>query len=488
MKINTITSRPNFGYNAEFHKKYQQNLEKRKSNQQLAKTLVELDKTSLMIEDEIVAMENSRTNCLKNEQYSNLTEFLIEIKNIIGYFSALGFNSLKYNENVIDQYYIESVQKKDMRIPDWRSKLCSKLATYTVNYYGKDFAIKKEKQKGEITEKDFQQEEAKQAEAAKPAEVAAQQSQTLGEVAQQAVDDYINKVGEKLLTPYKPTESSPHGFCDVVGMDKLKEELNEEIINYITDPDLLIQDYVEYGIRPPRGFLFWGPPGCGKTFIAQALAQESGMDMYRLDVSKIGSKYVNQSANNLEGAFEYLKYKAGKQDKPILLFMDEVDSLAKNRSNFAGDSSEDLKVVTTLLKHVEQARDNNIITIAATNKFDMLDEAFVSRFDGQKYIGLPKKEQIIALIKKNLSSKEKGEGLSIQDKEIETLADDLTGFSNRSIVFILENAAKIAKKDSRSEISTKHIKQAIEECDFDKIDESKYEKNRKKSKKIGFGA
>ena len=305
-------------------------------------------------------------------------------------------------------------------------------------------------------------------------------------MAQQAVDDYINKVGEKLLTLYKPTESSPRGFDDVVGMDKLKEELNEEIINYIIDPDLLIQDYVEYGIRPPRGFLFWGPPGCGKTFIAQALAQESGMDMYRLDVSKIGSKYVNQSANNLEGAFEFLKYKASKQDKPILLFMDEVDSLAKNRSNFAGDSSEDLKVVTTLLKHVEQARDNNIITIAATNKHNLLDEAFVSRFDGQKYIGLPEKEQIINLIKKNLSTKEKGAELALNEDELNSLADEMIGYSNRSIVFILDNAAKIARKDSRSDISAKHIKQALDECDFDKIDESKYEKNRKKSNKIGF--
>ncbi|MBQ2984383.1 MAG: ATP-binding protein [Candidatus Gastranaerophilales bacterium] len=483
MKINNITSRPNFGYNAEYHKKYQETLSKRKSNQQLAKTLIELDKTSLMIEDEIVAMENGKTNCLKNEQYNSLTEFLIEIKNIIGYFSALGFNSLKYNENVIDQYYIESVQKKDMHIPDWRSKLCAKLATYTVDYYGKDFAIKKEKTKAPITEKDFQPEETKEE---KEAELEAQKSQTLGEVAQQAVDDYINKVGEKLLTLYKPTESSPRGFNDVVGMDKLKEELNEEIINYIIDPDLLIQDYVEYGIRPPRGFLFWGPPGCGKTFIAQALAQESGMDMYRLDVSKIGSKYVNQSANNLEGAFEFLKYKASKQDKPILLFMDEVDSLAKNRSNFAGDSSEDLKVVTTLLKHVEQARDNNIITIAATNKHNLLDEAFVSRFDGQKYIGLPEKEQIINLIKKNLSTKEKGAELALNEDELNSLADEMIGYSNRSIVFILDNAAKIARKDSRSDISAKHIKQALDECDFDKIDESKYEKNRKKSNKIGF--
>ena len=116
----------------------------------------------------------------------------------------------------------------------------------------------------------------------------------------------------------------------------------------------------------------------------------------------------------------------------------------------------------------------------------MLDEAFVSRFDGQKYIGLPEKEQIINLIKKNLSTKEKGAELALNEDELNSLADEMIGYSNRSIVFILDNAAKIARKDSRSDISAKHIKQALDECDFDKIDESKYEKNRKKSNKIGF--
>lgn len=481
MRINKINSRINFGYNAEFHKQYQNNLEKRKSNPKLANTLVELDKLSLHLEDEIIEMEkNSRINCLKNEKYANLTDFLIEIKNLIGFYSSMEFNSLKYCDNEIDQYYIESIQKKDEKITDWRMKLCSMLSSFSIDKFGMNFNVNKpQKTLEEIAEEEAQ-------EAIENTEKN-QEKQTLQEVAEQAVDDYINKAGEKLVSLYTPTQSSPEGFKDVVGMENLKKELNEEIITYIKKPELLEQDFEEYGIRPPRGFLFWGPPGCGKTFIAQALARESGMDMYKLDVSKIGSKFVNQSANNIEGAFEYLKYKAGKQDKPILLFMDEVDSLAKNRSSFAGDSSEDLKVVTTLLKHIEAARDNNIITIAATNKYKLLDEAFISRFDGQKYIGLPKEEQILDLIKKNLSSKEKGQKLAKNEEELKEIAKQLKGYSNRSIVFLLDSASKIARNDNRVDIKKEHIQKAIDECEFEKIDETKYSKNNSNKKaKIGF--
>ena len=122
-------------------------------------------------------------------------------------------------------------------------------------------------------------------------------------------------------------------------------------------------DEAEYGIRAPRGFLFYGPPGCGKTFITQALAAESGLEMFKMDVSKVGSKYVNQTSNNIQAVFEFLSKHNQKTQKPCILFMDEVDSLAINRDGDARSSGENAKATTTLLKLVEQARDNGIILI-----------------------------------------------------------------------------------------------------------------------------
>ena len=482
MKIHNFQHNPNFGYDAQFHKKFQDNIAKRKTDKEIAERLIQLDKISLAVEDEIVAMEeNKRINCLKNGKYQKLTEFLCEIKNVIGYFSALSFPMEKYCDNVIKQYHSEQIQKEDLNISNWRLSACEALSAYSVKYLDREFLPKKKAP----SIQDVYEQEANRNEEEANARALENARSMAGNILGGIISKVQNNTDEKLITKYIPTASSPKGFCDVVGLDSLKEEFNNEIIEYINFPEMLVQDKVEYGINPPRGYLLWGPPGCGKTYIAQALAQESGMDMYRLDVSKVGSKYVNQSAVNIEEAFQVLTAKAQESDKPILLFMDEVDSLVRDRNSLSGDSSEDVKVVTTLLKHVEAAKDNNIIIFAATNKYDLLDEAFVSRFDDQKYIGLPDKEQIVALMVKHFSATEKGKNLSIDSEALEVLAQDLIGYSNRSIVFILEDAAKKAKKDSRSDIMPHHVKQAIKECEFDKIDESKYQKNKKKFN-LGF--
>ena len=232
--------------------------------------------------------------------------------------------------------------------------------------------------------------------------------------------------------------------------------------------------------------MFYGPPGCGKTFIAEALAAESGLDMYKMDVSKTGSKYVNQSSNNIQTAFDYLASKAKNSEKPILLFMDEVDSLAIKRDKVFGSSSEDIKVTTTLLKAIEKARDNGIIIIAATNKYDMLDDAFVARFDSQKYFGLPDEKQIAVLLKNALSKRSKGLALAQNEEEISKLSKELLGFSNRSIVFMVDSAAKLARRNSRSEITSQDILEIMKSSELQKVNENDYKKSANKTKKIGF--
>ena len=108
-------------------------------------------------------------------------------------------------------------------------------------------------------------------------------------------------------------------------------------------------------------------------------------------------------------------------------------------------------------------------------------------YDGKKYIGLPNKEQIANLIKKNLGEKEKGKALSLNDSEVEKIAEELIGFSNRSIVFLLDMAAKIARNDDRSPISAKHIKEAIDASSFEKVKEESFKSNKtKQAPRIGF--
>jgi len=211
--------------------------------------------------------------------------------------------------------------------------------------------------------------------------------------------------------------------------------------------------------------------------------------MYKMDLSKIGSKYVNQTSNNIQEVFDALKKHTKETGEKVILFMDEVDALAMNRNYGSVSSGENEKTTATLLKNIESARDNGIIVFGATNRFNSLDEAFKARFDGQYYIGLPDNETIEKLIQKEMSKKQKGQALAQNPEEISKLAKMFKGYSNRSIVIILDEAGKIAKKDGRSDIKQEHVVQAFKQSELEKPNEKNYFAASKKNKTpMGFNA
>ena len=206
-----------------------------------------------------------------------------------------------------------------------------------------------------------------------------------------------------------------------------------------------------------------------------------------MDVSKVGSKYVNQTSNNIQAVFEFLSKNNQKTGKQCILFMDEVDSLAINRDGDVRSSGENAKATTTLLKLIEQARDNGIILIAATNKYDLLDDAFKARFDSHIYFGLPDEKLIKQIVTSSLAQRAKGIELSEDEEKINHLVPMLKGHSNRSIVFIIDEAAKIAKNKLRKQISFEDVKEAIDKSELDRVKEEDYIKTSKQPKKhLGF--
>ncbi len=461
MKILPVKT-PSFGYNAEFHKKLHEELANAKQNKELAKSLIAADKLSLSIEDEILSMEKDSKK-YNTQRFGLLTDFLGDIKQNISFYMNYAFPKHNYPENLMYQYTEEANMQTKAPLAEWRAKLVDSLTGFAKVI--------------PAPEADEQQQEEKDA-------LKNEAMKTLDEVGKQAVDNYKDQQSKELLELYTPTSSSPKGFSDVIGIDEVKLKLQESIIDYALHPALAQQDFEEYGISEPRGFLFYGPPGCGKTFIAKALAAESGLEMYRLDVSKAGSKYVNQTSINIQKAFDSLKDKVAKNGKPVLLFMDEVDSLAMSRGDVM-HSDENMKTVTTLLKLVEGAKDNGIIIIAATNKYDLLDEAFKARFDGQVYFPLPNETDIQALLKHKLEERKKGVKLSKSKEELEQLSKLLIGHSNRSITFIIDEASKLAKRRERADISFEDMKKAIETTELEKSKEKEYKKA-SKARIVGF--
>ncbi len=469
MKVNTVTNKVNFGYNKKYHDKVHEYLSTRTKYKELAQTLMQTDDDLLKMEDKLCEMEKTKKG-VQSQQFFDMASCFVDLKQALAYHIANAFPSLKYPDNIYNDYQAEI---SDAKLPEqkmWRRNLCEQIGAYMQTPVPAISNTKKqvlpdEKRAGkkDIIEK------------------------TLEEVRQQAVDDYQKDMANDLLSKYTVTHLSPQGFDDVVGMEDIKQRFREEIIDYASNPLLAELDEYEYGISAPRGFLFYGPPGCGKTYIVQALAAESGLPLYKMDVSKIGSKWVNQTGNNIQRAFDFLEKTVQINQKPCILFMDEIDSLAISREGASsGGSSENLKTTATLLKLIESAREKGIIVIAATNRYDIIDNAIQERFDSQIYFGLSNIQQIEALVKTNLSRRKKGENLASDEKAVGEISKKLLGYSNRSIVFILDNAAKIAKRKLRRDISKQDVLEAIEKSEAKKIDESQYKKLSERKRSLGF--
>ena len=291
-----------------------------------------------------------------------------------------------------------------------------------------------------------------------------------------------------LVEKFSPKSHSPKSLDDVVGLDLIRDDIKELIIYSIEHPTEAKEREEEYGIEIPHFIVFHGPPGCGKTMLAEAIAAQTGCDMYSMDLSKVGTSYINETAKNIRKAFDFVSKKASKSEKPVILFLDEMDSiLSKRMSDNTEGSKEDNKSVNTLLTLITNAKDNNVIIIGATNMYNLIDPAAKRRINLEAYVGLPNQEEIKKLLVKELSKIKKGIPLSQNAQDIEELAQDLKGYSPSNIVNIVKASSKIAYKAQR-EIIKEDIRNAIKQGSWEKIKEQEYLPESKKPAKriMGF--
>ncbi len=240
-------------------------------------------------------------------------------------------------------------------------------------------------------------------------------------------------------------------FKDVAGLKEEKEEVRE-LIDFLKNP----KKFQKLGARIPKGVLLMGPPGTGKTLLARAVAGEANVPFYFISGSDFVELFVGVGASRVRDMFQQ-----AKRNAPCLIFIDEIDAVGRQRgTGLGGGHDEREQTLNQLLTEMDGFGENaGIIIIAATNRPDVLDPALLrpGRFDRQVTVSLPDikgREEILAVHAKN---KKLG-----KDVTLKNLAKRTPGFSGADLENLLNEAALLAVRRDKDEISMHEVDEATD--------------------------
>jgi transitional endoplasmic reticulum ATPase len=254
----------------------------------------------------------------------------------------------------------------------------------------------------------------------------------------------------------RPSASTPNlknirkgeGFNAIAGMQELKETIKLDIIDALNNQE----KYAEYGLSIPNGMLLYGPPGCGKTFFAEKMAEEIGFNFYQIKPSDIQSKWVNASQENIKILFD-----EAKKNAPSIIFIDELDALVPNRDDSSVNHM-NTSAVNEFLAQMNNCGDDGVFIVGATNRKDSIDPAILraGRLDKHIYLPPPDFEARELMFKMYLSKRPTEIGLDYE--KIASLSNNLV---SSDIKFICDQAARIALKQN-SRVTIEILTEIIE--------------------------
>ena len=241
-------------------------------------------------------------------------------------------------------------------------------------------------------------------------------------------------------------------FKDVAGLAEAKVEI-QEIVDFLKNP----VRYTELGAKIPKGALLVGPPGTGKTLLAKAVAGEAGVPFLSMSGSDFVEMFVGVGAARVRDLFKQAKEKA-----PCIVFIDEIDAVgrARGKNPNMGSNDERENTLNQMLTEMDGFGTNNgVIILAATNRADMLDKALLrpGRFDRQIYVDLPELHDRVEIFNVHLRNIKVNATI-----DIEHLARQTPGFSGADIANVCNEAALIAARNNKPEVSIDDFRAAID--------------------------
>ena len=262
----------------------------------------------------------------------------------------------------------------------------------------------------------------------------------------------IFNVGKSKAQMYEKGGDLGITFKDVAGQAGAKQEM-QEIVDFLKNP----QKYTELGGKIPKGALLVGPPGTGKTLLAKAVAGEAGVPFFSMSGSDFVEMFVGVGASRVRDQFEKAKTKA-----PCIIFIDEIDAVGRARSKnpAMGGNDERENTLNALLTEMDGFGTNSgIITLAATNRADMLDSALMraGRFDRQIHVDLPDLNERKEIFYVHLKPLKLEQGL-----DIDFLARQTPGFSGADIANVCNEAALIAARHNREAVGKQDFLDAVD--------------------------
>jgi len=225
---------------------------------------------------------------------------------------------------------------------------------------------------------------------------------------------------------------------DIGGLENVKRELKELVQYPVEHPEM----YHKFGMEPSKGVLFYGPPGCGKTLLAKAIANECQANFISIKGPELLTMWFGESESNVRDVFD-----KARQAAPCVLFFDELDSIAKARGGSLGDAGgAGDRVINQILTEMDGiGKKKNVFVIGATNRPDIIDPAILrpGRLDQLIYIPLPDLLSRLAILKAALRKSPVA-----KEVNMEFLAQHTQGFSGADLTEICQRAVKLAIRES----------------------------------------